>query len=136
MFRIARNLLIDDVRRKSHDALIRAVRHGSDPEEDALQQIAEEIIPPDVQIEQAEFKQTINELLAQIPEDQRQTFTMHHFTGLSLPDVADAMDVPLATCKSRLRLAREKLVEKLELRGIRAEEFATREKTVKATQRK
>lgn len=136
MFRIARNLLIDDVRRKSHDALIRAVRHGSDPEEDALQQIAEEILPAEIRIEQEEFRDLVNDLLSQIPEDQRQTFTMHHFTGLSLPDVADAMDVPLATCKSRLRLAREKLVEKLELRGIRASEAPTPRKSAKVTPRK
>jgi len=136
MFRIARNLLIDDVRKRSHDALIRAIRHGTDPEKDVLQQIAQDIVPPEVEIEEEEFKETVNELLSQIPDDQRQTFTMHHFAGLSLPDVADAMDVPLATCKSRLRLAREKLVEKLDMRGIRATAGSATKKPVRTTHRK
>ncbi|HVJ68800.1 MAG TPA: RNA polymerase sigma factor, partial [Caulifigura sp.] len=74
--------------------------------------------PPDVTVEKREVAQLIESLLDEIPSDQRETFTMHHFQDLSLPDVADAMDVPLATCKSRLRLAREKLSEKLVLRGL------------------
>jgi RNA polymerase sigma-70 factor (ECF subfamily) len=131
MFRIARNLMIDDLRRKSHDALLRAVRGSRDDEDDAIQRIAEDIMPPEIRVEQREFASLVEELLTQIPDDQRQTFTMHHFSDLSLPEVADAMDVPLATCKSRLRLAREKLAEKLTARGLRAPTVASSQKTLK-----
>ena len=37
------------------------------------------------------------------------------------------MDVPLATSKSRLRLAREKLAEKLSARGFKAPALANSE---------
>lgn len=126
MFRIARNLLIDDVRRKSHDALLKAVRGSAREEEDILQKIAGDMIPPEVTVQRREVTEMVKSCLAQIPEDQRLTFEMHHFEGLSLPEVADALDVPLATCKSRLRLAREKLTEKLSARGLRPQEAGAR----------
>ncbi len=47
----------------------------------------------------------VGELLQKIPEDQRLTFMMHHYSGLSLPEVADAMESNLPTTKSRLRFA-------------------------------
>jgi RNA polymerase sigma-70 factor, ECF subfamily len=118
LFRIAHNLLIDDVRRKSHDALLHASKHQAKEDDDHIQRIADDLLPPDVTIEKQEIARLIERLLDEIPADQRETFTMHHFQDLSLPDIADAMEVPLATCKSRLRLAREKLSEKLALRGF------------------
>jgi RNA polymerase sigma-70 factor (ECF subfamily) len=118
LFRIAHNLLIDDVRRKSHDALLHASKHQAKEDDDHIQRIADDLLPPDVTIEKQEVAELIERLLDEIPADQRETFCMHHFQDLSLPDIADAMEVPLATCKSRLRLAREKLSEKLVLRGF------------------
>lgn len=118
MFRIARNLLIDNVRKRAHDALVQAVRRTHDDDDDLVARLADEILTPDKRAQIAELKTIVDELLAEIPEDQRQTFILHHFSSLSLAEVAEAMDVPLATSKSRLRLAREKLQEKLRLRGL------------------
>ena len=119
MFRIARNLLIDDVRRRSHDALIRAVTGRQADEEDALARLSGDFAPPEATLDASELSAVIDQVLGEIPQDQRLTFTLHHHEGLSLPEVAEIMDIPLATCKSRLRLAREKLSEKLHARGIR-----------------
>jgi len=118
MFRIGRNLLIDDVRRRSNDALVRSIRQKSDEELEAIHRLADEFVPPEQNILQQEFIALIDELLGEIPEDQRQTFTLHHYSDLSLQEVAEITDVPVATAKSRLRLAREKLAEKLRSRGI------------------
>ena len=124
MYRIARNLMIDSTRRRSHDALVsasRAKRH-SDDQDDVLERIAGEFVLPEEKADQNEIAQIVSELLNKIPEVQRVTFTMHHFSGLSLPEVADAMESNLPTTKSRLRLAREKLRELLAARGIRGPE--------------
>jgi len=118
MFRIGRNLLIDNVRRRSNDALVRTVSTNSEEEQAAVNRIAGAFASPEENIAQQEFTQLIDDLLAEIPEDQRQTFTLHHYSDLSLQEVADITDVPLATSKSRLRLAREKLAEKLRSRGL------------------
>lgn len=120
MFRIARNLMIDSTRRRSHDALVNAFRHQRPREndEDVLERLAGDFVLPEVKADQNEFARIVDELLQKIPEEQRLTFMMHHYSGLSLPEVADAMESSLPTTKSRLRLAREKLRELLSNRGF------------------
>lgn len=119
MFRIARNLLIDNSRRRSHDALVKAIRNHPAPEEqDLFARLVGEVAMPAEVAGQREIAALVDTLLGQIPEEQRVTFLMHHFSGLSLPEVALATESNLATTKSRLRLAREKLREKLAERGI------------------
>lgn len=119
MFRIARNLMIDNSRRRSHDALVKAVRGRHGEEDDGLARIAGRVKAAADEVEQRELAELVETLLPSLPDEQRQTFMMHHFGGLSLPEVADAMETNLPTCKSRLRLAREKLRDKLKERGVR-----------------
>lgn len=119
MYRIGRNLLIDNVRKQSHDALIKAVKgHHEDEQADAMARLAGEVLPPEVHAGHRELADLVDELLEKIPEEQRLTFTLHHYAGLSLPEVAEAMETSLPTTKSRLRLAREKLQDKLLKRGV------------------
>ncbi len=122
MYRIARNLLIDTTRKRSHDALVRSVRSRSRPNdddrEDILTRLSGEFPLPGEQFDQREFARTVDDLLPQIPEDQRLTFILFIYAGLSLPEIAEAMEANLPTTKSRLRLAREKLREKLAAKGI------------------
>jgi RNA polymerase sigma-70 factor (ECF subfamily) len=117
MFRIARNLLIDNIRRRSHDALVRSVR-GTGEENCVLTSLVEDMASPPDAADQHELAAMVDELLQELPEEQRLTFTLHHFAELSLPEVADIMQSNAATTKSRLRLAREKLREKLSARGV------------------
>lgn len=118
LFRIARNLLIDDIRRKTNDALVRAVKRPRDEEDDVLNRIAGELTGPEDRADQREVARLVEAGLDELPEEQRQTFTLHHYGGVSLPEISQIMDIPLATCKSRLRLAREKLAEVLKGHGI------------------
>ena len=118
LYRLARNLLIDNVRRQSHDALIKAVTGKQQDDEDGLSRLTEEIISPDSHADIREMAAIVDDLLSQLPEEQRLTFLLHHYGGLTLVEVADAMEANVPTTKSRLRLAREKLQEKLRAKGI------------------
>lgn len=119
LFRIARNLLIDSTRRRSHDAILRAVRTRSGDGDDGLSRVTEDgEATPDERARQAEVTRAVDNSLPLLPEDQRITFILYHFASLSLPEIADAMESNLPTTKSRLRLAREKLREKLKDKGI------------------
>lgn len=120
MFRIARNLMIDSTRRRTHDALVNAGRSQRlrDDDDDVLERLAGDFVLPEDQADQNEFARIVGALLPKIPEEQRATFLMHHYSGLSLPEVADAMEASLSTTKSRLRLAREKLQGLLAEQGI------------------
>lgn len=118
LYRLARNLLIDNVRRQSHDALVKAVTGKQEDEEDGLARITEEILSPQATADNREIAGIVDELLRHLPEEQRLTFLLHHYGGLTLVEVADAMEANVPTTKSRLRLAREKLQEKLRGMGI------------------
>lgn len=118
MFRIARNLRIDDHRRRSHDALIRAVKGHGNCDDDALTRIACVLLAPVERASHREVAELIDELLQGLPDDQRETFTLHHYVGLPLAEVAEITETNLATCKSRLRLAREKLSRLMKRRGV------------------
>ena len=83
-----------------------------------LARIAGEFLSPEDKASQRELSSLVDELLDEIPEEQRLTFTLHHSAGLSLPEVAEVMETTTPTAKSRLRLAREKLQQKLRQRGV------------------
>ncbi|GAB5442591.1 MAG: RNA polymerase sigma factor [Fuerstiella sp.] len=124
LFRVARNLLIDNVRRLSTDALVRkvTVAKSSDGESvDILDLLPDDVVSADVRVDQLEVAEVVHELLQELPDEQRQTFTLHHFDSLTLSEVADAMETTLPTAKSRLRLAREKLRYQLTCRGFAEE---------------
>jgi RNA polymerase sigma-70 factor (ECF subfamily) len=125
LFRVARNLLIDSVRRASHDALIRrvTVATSADGEStDLLNLLPGDLLSAEARVAQDEVTSVVLEVLDDLPEDQRQTFMLHHFDSLTLSEVADAMHTSLPTAKSRLRLAKEKLRYQLTCRGFSDEE--------------
>jgi RNA polymerase sigma-70 factor (ECF subfamily) len=121
LFRIARNLLIDQSRRATNDVLIRSLRSrpsGRDGEElDPLSLISGDEPSAEDQAIQREVNLAVQAILVTLPEEQRQTFVLHQYQSLTLPEVADAMHTSLPTAKSRLRLAREKLRHLLTCRG-------------------
>ena len=49
-----------------------------------------------------------------LPPEQRAVFVFHHYLGLTLPEVADELGVPLGTVKSRLHYATATLRAALE----------------------
>lgn len=49
----------------------------------------------------------LDEVLESMDLEKRAVFVMHEFDGLTVPDIARTIDVPVATAYSRLRLARE-----------------------------
>lgn len=118
MYRIARNLMIDDIRRRSHDALIRSISALQGTDDDGLNRLAGEFLSPADCASCNELSELVDEALSQLPEEQRVTFTLFHYAGLPLHEVAEIMKTKLPTCKSRLRLAREKLGQFLHQKGI------------------
>lgn len=52
-------------------------------------------------------------LLDQLPDEQRHVLVAHHVLGMTAPEVAAELNVPLETVRSRLRLGTRKLRESL-----------------------
>jgi RNA polymerase sigma-70 factor (ECF subfamily) len=69
--------------------------------------VVDPIALPDQAAEDSQNRKLVLEVLEELPFDQRAVFVMHELDGLPIPEVALAVDVPLNTAYSRLRLARD-----------------------------
>jgi RNA polymerase sigma-70 factor, ECF subfamily len=54
-----------------------------------------------------ELSQVIKDSLSQLPEDLRTALTLREFEGMSYEEIADVMDCPVGTVRSRIFRARE-----------------------------
>jgi len=54
-----------------------------------------------------ELKSVVEDSIGQLPEDLRTAVTLREFDGLSYEDIADVMDCPVGTVRSRIFRARE-----------------------------
>ncbi|MGL4566887.1 MAG: RNA polymerase sigma factor RpoE [Halioglobus sp.] len=55
----------------------------------------------------AELKAVVERAISQLPEDLRTAVTLREFDGLSYEDIAEIMDCPVGTVRSRIFRARE-----------------------------
>ncbi len=60
-----------------------------------------------------EFVEKMETALAMLPEEQQVVLTLCEFQGLSYQEIADVLDCPIGTVRSRLSRARTALQEKL-----------------------
>lgn len=66
-----------------------------------------EIENPENALFGAELKAVVEEAISALPEDLRTAITLREFDGLSYEDIADIMDCPIGTVRSRIFRARE-----------------------------
>ncbi len=60
-----------------------------------------------------ELKAVVDTAIQALPEDLRTALTLREFDGLSYEDIADVMDCPVGTVRSRIFRAREAVDEKV-----------------------
>lgn len=106
IFTIARNLRIDRIRREMPwQATVSQV-----PE------VADDDPPPDEAVAQQQEQSLLRDIVARLPSDQHQVVALSYIDGLSHSEIAERLDIPLGTVKSRIRLAYQKIRESLEER--------------------
>jgi len=66
-----------------------------------------EIETPENALFGAELKAVVERAISQLPEDLRTAVTLREFDGLSYEDIAEIMDCPVGTVRSRIFRARE-----------------------------
>jgi RNA polymerase sigma-70 factor (ECF subfamily) len=103
IFRIARNRRIDVFRRTKRPDL--------DPEETMI--LPAGVEAPDERIEAMETETRVRAAMKGLPEEQLQLLRMAFYDGLSHREIAEKLDVPLGTVKSRIRLAFAKMKSRL-----------------------
>lgn len=98
IFTIARNLRIDAIRRERYPAHHMLEDH--DPEQEPS--------PSDWMLK-AESEERIRVAMKALPPEQANVISLHYFDDQAHSEIAKALDLPLGTVKSRLRLAVQRL---------------------------
>jgi RNA polymerase sigma-70 factor (ECF subfamily) len=118
LLRIARNKALDELRRS------KARGRGQHDELEKLETLPMHRYPNvEQQVEHEWARQHISQALSHIPPEQRICLEMVFYEGLSHSEVAEQMQIPLGTIKTRVRSGLEKLERYLRGLGY-AERYA------------
>jgi RNA polymerase sigma-70 factor (ECF subfamily) len=117
LFGIARNYCIDELRRQRS----RPMSSTGDPSQ-VLMAIPDDQQSVDDLTWEGERRRLITSALADLPDDQREVIELAYFRGLSQREIAEQLNNPLGTVKTRVRLALQKLKGLLQHQGIGLED--------------
>jgi RNA polymerase sigma-70 factor (ECF subfamily) len=112
LFRIARNWLIDEGRRKKPAASLDAPA-GEEGETTLGETVAAEGTRPDEASERRDLGSRIRAASEELPEAQREVFWLRMETGLSFREIAAVQGCPLGTALARMRRALGRMRELL-----------------------
>jgi RNA polymerase sigma-70 factor (ECF subfamily) len=112
LFGIARRQLIYHYRRQRRD---------TDRFDPMLESVCDVNGSPSQVAAARQEQQQVLDALNRLPFDLQCTLELHYWEGLSVNEVADALDVPAGTIKSRLHRARNLLKDQLAALGASAE---------------
>ena len=115
LYRITLNLCRDWIRRERRAPLVQ-VPEGTDPVD-----LADERVAPSESVEdlvaRRELSQAVAQAMAELPEEQRTAILLKEYHGLTFQEIADMLDCPLSTVKTRLYQGLSQLRKQLERRG-------------------
>lgn len=113
LYTIARNICIDRARKKSRrpelslDEKVGGEDEGGVSYVDLL--VDEGASTSHMAHERSVFLERLEEALAQLPPDQREVFLLKEVSGLKFREIAEVVDAPVPTIKSRMRYALQAL---------------------------
>jgi len=113
--RVLYRQFIDQIRRKNRQVdrpLTELV--GSESQVDWLDSLESDSAGPDFQLERARLGPVLDRVLATLTPDQRALLLLHDVDGWRQEYIAEVLDIPLGTVKSRLHRCRATLRKKLQ----------------------
>jgi len=117
LFRITTNVFLDERKRTKAHPQSSLDDYLELDESSVARQIEDPNPTPDLLLEERERAQLLQNAIGSLPEYQRAMVILYHKEQKSYEEIADVMNLPIGTVKSRLNRARLALKEKLS--GIR-----------------
>jgi RNA polymerase sigma-70 factor (ECF subfamily) len=99
VFRIARNELYDHLRRRVADREI----------DFTVSSVIDLGTSPSVRVDAEDRQQRVRQAMRGLPVDLQIALELHYWEDLSGSELAEALEIPLGTAKSRLRKAKQEL---------------------------
>ena len=93
-----------------------ALRGGGSDDEDETSGMENELTraeTPETMLAAKEIANTVNSAMEALPEELRQAVTLREIEGLSYEEIAEAMNCPIGTVRSRIFRAREAISAKV-----------------------
>jgi RNA polymerase sigma-70 factor (ECF subfamily) len=84
------------------------------PGDEALARVPDVRPGPDQTLEREELEEALHRAIAELPEERRIVVVLRDVEGLAYEEIADVLELPVGTVRSRLHRARVDLKEKLE----------------------
>src|SRR5262245_36598111 len=111
LYTIARNLCVDQTRRRKHrkHASLDAPMSAHEDSSTLLDVIPSGEMPSDRKSVSKELHETMQRAIAALSDEQREVFLMREFLDMPFKQIAEVVGVPENTVKSRMRYALEKL---------------------------
>lgn len=115
LYRIASNLAIDVVRKRKRSEPTFSLDEPLESEEGEYErEIADDVGGPEDSATTRETRVAVRRAIMELPEKLREVMILYELQGETYEDIAEILDVPLGTVKSRLFNARNRLKEMLE----------------------
>lgn len=112
LYRITMNVCLDELRRRKHQPLS-LTEDDEDGETVGERDLPDDSAQPARTAEQRELQRLVHAALSRLPEDFRTIVVLYDLRGLSYQEIAEVLDIPLGTVKSRLNRARQALREEM-----------------------
>jgi RNA polymerase sigma-70 factor (ECF subfamily) len=106
LYAIASRLCLNRLTRSER----RLARHG----EETLARLVDGAPGPHQALERGELEEALHRAIGELPEDRRIVVILRDVEGLAYEEIAEALELPVGTVRSRLHRARLDLKEKLE----------------------
>lgn len=119
LFGIVHHLAIDELRRQQ----VRPQLVYEQDDRPLLRVLADQRTGVADQVLEDEQRRLIREALDRIPGEQREVIELAFFAGLSQSEIAEHLQNPIGTVKTRVRLGLRKLRELLTAQGIQSEDL-------------
>ena len=117
LYRIAVNTAKKALVDLKRDPLVtESARASMNDDEDETSRVERELIDgetPDAVLASKEIAQTVNAAIEALSDDLRQAITLREIEGLSYEEIAELMNCPIGTVRSRIFRARESIAQRL-----------------------
>jgi RNA polymerase sigma-70 factor (ECF subfamily) len=116
LYRIAVNTAKKTLMELKRDPLISESAFSAREDDDETSRVENELSDgetPDAVLASKEIAATVNAAIEALSEDLRQAITLREIEGLSYEEIAEAMNCPIGTVRSRIFRAREAIAARL-----------------------
>lgn len=114
---VTRNLLVDHFRKRKMDRMTESLDAGSGPEEEGLslaEKLADGGVAPDRHVGRRETQELVQKALEKLSPELREAVILRDLQDMDYREIAQALNVPEGTVKSRINRGRTELARLLQ----------------------